>query len=66
MRAAALQCLALVPGQLRMETVLPFRKQVAKRLMASLDDGKRAVRGEAVRCRAKWMGMDEVEDEEDE
>jgi len=49
-----------------METVLPFRKQVAKRLMASLDDGKRAVRGEAVRCRAKWMGMDEVEDEEDE
>ncbi|EON62018.1 hypothetical protein W97_01237 [Coniosporium apollinis CBS 100218] len=65
-RAAALQCLALVPGQLRTETVLPFRKQVAKRLMASLDDGKRAVRGEAVRCRARWMGMDEVEDEEDE
>ncbi|KAJ9648323.1 hypothetical protein H2199_001177 [Coniosporium tulheliwenetii] len=44
-RAAGLQCLALVPGQLRTETVLPFRKQVAKRLMASLDDGKRAVRG---------------------
>jgi DNA repair/transcription protein MET18/MMS19 len=69
-RAKALQCLTLVPAALRVELVIPFRKQVVKRLTPALDDGRRAVRQEAVRCRAKWIELDEAGDgdegEEDE
>lgn len=59
-RAKALQCLALVPARLRTEIVIPYRKQVIKRLTVALDDRRRAVRTEAVRCRTKWIEMDEV------
>ncbi|TKA83517.1 hypothetical protein B0A55_00499 [Friedmanniomyces simplex] len=64
-RAKALQCLALVPRQLKREAVVPYRRQVVRRLLACLDDGRRSVRGEAVRCRTAWLGLDEGGEEED-
>jgi DNA repair/transcription protein MET18/MMS19 len=64
-RAKALQCLLLVSGKVRTELVIPFRKGVVKRLIFACDDPKRGVRGEAVRCRTKWIEMDEAGDEED-
>ena len=65
-RVLALQCLALAPAQLRTEIILPFRRQIIKMLAGALDDGRRAVRAEAVRCRAKWTAVDEAgEDDED-
>ncbi|KAK3064500.1 hypothetical protein LTR53_018474, partial [Teratosphaeriaceae sp. CCFEE 6253] len=64
-RAQALQCLALVPRQLKREAVVPYRRQVVKRLQACLDDGKRVVRAEAVRCRTAWLGLDEGGDDEE-
>jgi len=65
-RASALQCLTVVPGRLRMELVLPFRRQVVKKLTGALDDRRRAVRTEAVRCRAKWIELDEPGGAEEE
>ena len=64
-RAKALQCLAIVPRQLKGEVVMPYRRQVVKRLMACLDDPKRDVRAEGVRCRTAWLGMDEGEEEDE-
>jgi DNA repair/transcription protein MET18/MMS19 len=63
-RVKALQCLALVPQQLKRENLVPLRRQVVKRLVGSLDDGKREVRAEGVRCRSKWLGLDDEADEE--
>jgi DNA repair/transcription protein MET18/MMS19 len=63
-RVAALRCLTLVPEKFRQETVLPYRRQVVKKLTAALDDKKREVRSAAVRCRAKWLEIDEAGDEE--
>lgn len=63
-RAKALQCLSLAATHLRGEIVVPFRKSVIKRLVSALDDKKRLVRAEAVRCRSKWLELDEVGDEE--
>ncbi|KAF2463023.1 ARM repeat-containing protein [Lindgomyces ingoldianus] len=63
-RATALRCLTLVPEQLRQEIVLPYRGQVVKKLTAALDDRKREVRGQAVKCRAKWLAVDEDGDED--
>lgn len=65
-RSKSLQCLALVPRQLRREVVMPFRRQVVKRLMGCLDDPKRTVRNEGVRCRMAWLGLDEGDDGEGE
>ncbi|KAH7060525.1 MMS19 nucleotide excision repair protein-like protein [Macrophomina phaseolina] len=65
LRAVALKCLGLIPERLRGEVLLPFKRQVVKKLTAALDDSKRAVRLEAVKCRGAWLGMDEV-DEDDE
>lgn len=53
-RAAALACLASFPSAFKTETLLPHKMAVVRRLMACLDDGKRAVRAEAVRCRRSW------------
>ena len=64
-RAKSLQCLALVPRQLKREVVVPFRRQVVKKLMTCLDDPKRDVRAEAVRCRTAWLGLDEGDEEEE-
>ncbi|PSN63020.1 ARM repeat-containing protein [Corynespora cassiicola Philippines] len=63
-RVAALKCLALVPAQFPQETVLPYRRQVVKKLTAALDDKKREVRASAVRCRATWLDVDEVGDDD--
>jgi DNA repair/transcription protein MET18/MMS19 len=64
-RARALQCLALIPKQLKREAVVPFRRQIVKKLSAVLDDGKRRVRTEAVKCRTAWLGLEEAEDEDE-
>jgi DNA repair/transcription protein MET18/MMS19 len=63
-RATALKCLTLVPQKFRQEVVLPYRRQVVKRLTAALDDGKREVRHAAVRCRTTWLEVDEVGDDD--
>ena len=65
-RAKALQCLALVPRQLRRETVLPYRRRVIKQLLTSLDDTKRNVRSEAVKCRRAWLKLEDEEEEGEE
>lgn len=63
-RARSLQSLALVPRQLKREVVVPYRRQVVKKLMPCLDDPKRDVRAAAVRCRTAWLGLDEDEDDD--
>lgn len=63
-RAQALRCLMLVPEKLKLEVVLRYRREVVKRLTGALDDGRREVRREAVRCRGVWLGIDETGDEE--
>jgi len=63
-RAAACRCLMLVPDKLKLEVVLPYRRQVCKKLTAALDDGKREVRSAAVKCRARWLKVDEAGDED--
>jgi DNA repair/transcription protein MET18/MMS19 len=63
-RSRACQCLALVPKQLKREAVLPFRRQIVKKLSAVLDDRKRSVRSEAVKCRTAWLALEEAEEEE--
>ena len=63
LRASALQCLSLMPTSLRNDVLIPFRRKVIKQLVTALDDPKRNVRVEAVRCKARWMEMDEPEDD---
>ncbi|KAF2627746.1 ARM repeat-containing protein [Macroventuria anomochaeta] len=63
-RVAALRCLTLVPEKFRQETVLPYRRQVVKKLTIALDDKKREVRSAAVKCRAKWLEIDEAGDDD--
>ncbi|KAH7123710.1 MMS19 nucleotide excision repair protein-like protein [Dendryphion nanum] len=63
-RASALQCLTLLPEKLRQEIVLPYRRQVVKKLTAALDDGKREVRNAAVKSRNAWLLVDEVGDDD--
>ncbi|KAI9808999.1 MAG: hypothetical protein M1825_002288 [Sarcosagium campestre] len=58
-RLAALQCLGMFPSVFRQELLVPYKMQVTRRLMATLDDAKRSVRKEAVDCRATWFRMDE-------
>ena len=63
-RAAALACLATFPGSFRTDQLIPHRNTVARRLLAPLDDKKRAVRAEAVRCRRMWLGIGGEEEAE--
>lgn len=63
-RAAALRCLTMVPEKLKLDVVLPYRRQVCKKLTAALDDGKREVRSAAVKCRARWLEVDEAGDDD--
>lgn len=65
-RAAALACLASFVGSLKDEVLLPYQRQVVRRLASALDDERRAVRAEAVRCRAAWAGLDSHEDDDDD
>lgn len=64
-RQASLKCLTLVPLSFKLEIVVPFRRQVVNKLMICLDDRKRIVRSEAVKCRAAWLSL-EQEDEDEE
>ncbi|CAM6010101.1 unnamed protein product [Sphagnum balticum] len=52
-RKTALQCLGAVVG-LPYAGVFPLRREVLKALLTALDDRKRVVRKEAVRCREAW------------
>ncbi|KAF2836464.1 ARM repeat-containing protein [Patellaria atrata CBS 101060] len=65
LRRESLKCLGIIPNQLKTETILPYRREVLKRLTAALDDGKRSVRKEAVSCRSKWSELDEVGEDDD-
>ena len=60
-RAAALACLALLPGQLRREVVVPLRERVVRDLRGALDDARRGVRRAAVKCRVAWLGLEDEE-----
>jgi DNA repair/transcription protein MET18/MMS19 len=62
-RVAALRALELVAVKFKRETVLPYRRQVVKKLVKALDDGKREVRSVAVKCRARWLGVDDEDDD---
>lgn len=62
-RVAALRALELVAVKFKRETVLPYRRQVVKKLVKALDDGKREVRSVAVKCRARWLGLDDEDDD---
>lgn len=64
-RARALQALSLVPSKLDRTKVIPFRRQVVRRLTEALDDKKRDVRNEAVKCRSRWIELDEAGDDDD-
>lgn len=64
-RAQSLQCLALVPRVLEKELLMPFRRQVVKKLMSCLDDGRREVRAQGVRCRTAWLKLEEGEEDDD-
>ncbi|KAL2653858.1 hypothetical protein R1flu_021986 [Riccia fluitans] len=55
-RESALQCLAAIVG-LPFTRVFPVKSQVMKAITAALDDKKRLVRGEAVRCRQVWSAI---------
>jgi DNA repair/transcription protein MET18/MMS19 len=62
-RVAALKCLFLVADKFKEDTLIKYRREVVRRLIAALDDGKREVRAAAVKCRAKWLLADEPDDE---
>jgi DNA repair/transcription protein MET18/MMS19 len=62
-RVAALKCLTMVADKFPQDTVLRYRRQVVKMLVAALDDKKREVRSAAVRCRAKWLIVDDEDDD---
>lgn len=64
-RAKALQCLTLVPRQLKTESVVPYRRPVVKKLLGCLDDAKRNVRAAAVKCRSAWLALEEGNDEDE-
>jgi len=65
LRAAALATLGTFPaaattgatGGFRTEGLVPLRGRVIARLAGALDDRKRAVRGDAVRCRVAWVKL---------
>ncbi|KAG6545229.1 hypothetical protein Mapa_013341 [Marchantia paleacea] len=55
-RESALQCLAAIVG-LSFPRVFPVKSQVMKAITIALDDKKRLVRKEAVRCREVWSAI---------
>ena len=61
-RAAALRTLTLVAQRLDMASVVPLQRHVVKQLAAAVDDGRRAVRAQAVRCRAVWLNVGQEDD----
>lgn len=55
-RETAIQCLAAMSGMPHTK-IYPMRAQVLRALSKVLDDPKRAVRQEAVRCRQAWASI---------
>ncbi|XP_022723670.1 MMS19 nucleotide excision repair protein homolog isoform X2 [Durio zibethinus] len=55
-RETAIQCLVAVSG-LSHARIYPMRMQVLRAIIKALDDPKRAVRQEAVRCRQAWASI---------
>lgn len=64
-RVSALRCLRTFPGKVKDSALLPYRKAVVRGLLIVLDDPKRNVRKEAVDCRAKWLGFDDDQGDDD-
>lgn len=62
-KVASLRALTLVAEKWGRDVLLLYRRVVVRRLVGALDDGRREVRGVAVRCRARWLGVDDEEDE---
>ena len=62
-RQGALRCLRLAPGLVKESTLLPLKGKVVWGLVGCLDDPRRGVRKEAIECRARWFGIDEVDSE---
>ncbi|KAL1298239.1 hypothetical protein AAHE18_18G018100 [Arachis hypogaea] len=52
-RETAIQCL-LAMSELPHSRIYPMRTQVLRSISKALDDKKRSVRGEAIRCRRAW------------
>ncbi|EOA12831.1 hypothetical protein CARUB_v10025791mg [Capsella rubella] len=55
-RETAIQCLATLL-ELPHRRIYPFRRQVLKAIAKSLDDPKRRVREEAIRCKQAWASI---------
>ncbi|CAH9063551.1 unnamed protein product [Cuscuta epithymum] len=55
-RETAIQCLMALSG-LPQSRIYPFRKEVLQAISKAVDDPKRAVRQEAVRCRHTWSAV---------
>lgn len=64
-RLTSLRCLRLFPTKIKDSILLPLRAKVVNGLMPALDDPKRNVRKEAVECKAAWVRLDELDDEDD-
>jgi DNA repair/transcription protein MET18/MMS19 len=64
-RIKALKCLSVIPGHLREVIVVPYKFEVLRGLESAVNDSKRSVREEAVRCRSAWFNLAEpTEDDE--
>ncbi|KAF3919588.1 hypothetical protein ABW20_dc0103300 [Dactylellina cionopaga] len=63
-RTAALRCLSIFPSALKIDVVIPYKRQIMRALLKPLDDLKRSVRKEAVDCRARWFALGEPKEDE--
>lgn len=61
-RTAALACLTAFVGNLKDDALRPYLRNVIKRLANALDDPKREVRAQGVKCRAAWQSIDAGDD----
>eukprot|EP00899_Mesostigma_viride_P016024 jgi/Mesvir1/24422/Mv11082-RA.1 len=55
-RETALQCLEVVSSA-RYKTLYPYKQKVLRTVTGCLDDRKRSVRAEAVRCKVLWSSL---------
>ncbi|KAK6342855.1 hypothetical protein TWF718_008237 [Orbilia javanica] len=63
-RTAALRCLSIFPSALKIDVVIPYKRQIMRALLKPLDDPKRSVRKEAVDCRARWFALGEPKEDD--
>jgi DNA repair/transcription protein MET18/MMS19 len=64
-RVMALKCLGAIPGHVNSATALHHKTEVLRELEYALNDVKRIVRDEAVRCRFAWFNLTEKADDSD-